>query len=50
MDILGAVTCQHRVIVPPKLIGKALAMLALALLGLSPQLSRAGGGPLGIDH
>lgn len=47
---MGAVTCQHKVVLSAKPIGKALAIFVLALAGLHPEVSRAGGGPLGIDH
>jgi hypothetical protein len=36
--------------VPAQLTARATALLVLALLGVAPQLSQAGGGPLGIDH
>ena len=47
---MDAVTCRRKVILPAKLIADALAIVVLAASGLYPDLARAGGGPLGIDH
>jgi PAP2 superfamily len=47
---LDVVTCQDKVILSAEFIAKALAIVVLAVVGLCPELSRAGGGPLGIDH
>ncbi|MGA2860215.1 MAG: hypothetical protein ACLQFF_08070 [Steroidobacteraceae bacterium] len=47
---MDAVICGLRLILPAKLIDETLAIVVLAVFGLSPNLARAGGDPLGIDH
>jgi hypothetical protein len=48
--MLDAVTCELGLTPPAKRLAEALAILVLAVFGLCPKLSQAGGGPLGIDH
>lgn len=48
--MLDAVICGLRLILPAKFIDETLAIVMLAVFGLSPNLAQAGGGPLGIDH
>jgi undecaprenyl-diphosphatase len=50
MVIFAAMPLQYKVILIARFMGKAAAICVLALAGLYPGPSRAGGGPLGIDH